>query len=262
MASKNSLNGEALNLLKQIGLNQYESRIYTALLSSGSSTAGELAELSNVPRSRVYDVLNSLEKKGFAIVQIGRPVKYVAVSLENAVNQVRSAYEEEYNKKLGFVSKLEKDLRDALSAHLEKKKKPLEMEDVVGVLRGKNSLYGHIKHLIANSEDRILKITNEQGLTNMEKHCKPAFEKAKKKGVKFRILANIPSLKSAGKISDYAEMRSHRGIEGRFLVKDGQDVVLITSPEETGLWIRSDYLANTLEKLFEHAWEKGKVLSE
>ena len=79
MASKNSLNGEALNLLKQIGLNQYESRIYSALLAGGSLTAGELAESSNVPRSRVYDVLTSLEKKGFAIVKLGKPVKYLGV---------------------------------------------------------------------------------------------------------------------------------------------------------------------------------------
>ncbi len=262
MSSKNGLNGETLNLLKQIGLNQYESKIYTALLSSGSCTARELAEFSNVPRSRVYDVLTSLEKKGFAIVQIGRPVKYLAVTVENAVNQVRGSYEEDYNKKLNFVSKLEKDLREVLSAHLDKRKKPTEMEDVVGVLKGKNNLYSHIKHMISTSEKNVFKVTNEQGIASLEKHCKGAFEKAKKRGVDFRVLANIPNAKAAGKLSDYTQLRTHKGIEGRFLIKDGQDVVLITNPEDTGLWIKSDYVAGALEKLFEHAWEKGKPLSE
>ena len=263
MASKNSLNGEVLNLLKQLGLNQYESRIYTSLLSGGSSTAGELAEFSNVPRSRVYDVLNSLEKKGFAIVQVGRPVKYVAVPLETAVSQVRNTFEEEYNKKLNFVAKLEKDLRSALTKHMETRKKPAELEDVVGVLRGKNNLFGHVKHLISDSENRIYNLTNEYGLQNLEKHCKNSIERAKKRGIDYRILANISSLKAAGTLHEHVQLRSHRGIEGRFLIKDGKEIVLVTNPQEdTGLWIKSEYLANTLEKLFEHAWEKGKVLSE
>ena len=59
-----------LNKLKQFGLNSYEAKIWTALLSRGVSTAGELSDISNVPRSRSYDVLESLEKKGFIIMKL------------------------------------------------------------------------------------------------------------------------------------------------------------------------------------------------
>jgi sugar-specific transcriptional regulator TrmB len=51
--------------LKVFGLNSYEAKIWVALLSRGVSSAGELSDISNVPRSRSYDVLESLEKKGF-----------------------------------------------------------------------------------------------------------------------------------------------------------------------------------------------------
>ena len=47
------------NKLKDFGLNTYEARLWTALLSRGVSTAGELSDISNVPRSRTYDVLES-----------------------------------------------------------------------------------------------------------------------------------------------------------------------------------------------------------
>src|SRR3989344_5387372 len=60
-------------------LNIYEVKIWTALLSKGIATAGELSDMSNVPRSRSYDVLESLEKKGFIIMKLGRPIKYLAV---------------------------------------------------------------------------------------------------------------------------------------------------------------------------------------
>ena len=43
-------------------LNIYETKVWLALLSKGISSAGEIAEISGVPRSRTYDVLESLEK--------------------------------------------------------------------------------------------------------------------------------------------------------------------------------------------------------
>ncbi len=57
-----------LNKLRQFfSLNLYEAKIWTALLSRGVSTAGELSDIGNVPRSRAYDILESLEKKGFVV---------------------------------------------------------------------------------------------------------------------------------------------------------------------------------------------------
>ena len=71
---------EFLSRLRKIfGLNLYEVRVWAALLSRGVSTAGELSDISNVPRSRTYDILESLEKKGFVILKLGKPIKFVAL---------------------------------------------------------------------------------------------------------------------------------------------------------------------------------------
>ena len=71
------------DLVKRIkeyfNLNIYETKVWIALLSRGIASAGEIASISSVPRSRTYDVLESLEKRGFAITKIGKPVKYIAV---------------------------------------------------------------------------------------------------------------------------------------------------------------------------------------
>ncbi|MEK6852558.1 MAG: helix-turn-helix domain-containing protein [Nanoarchaeota archaeon] len=49
---------EFLSQLRRIfALNLYEVRVWTALLSRGVSTAGELSDIGNVPRSRTYDIL-------------------------------------------------------------------------------------------------------------------------------------------------------------------------------------------------------------
>src|SRR3989344_5703776 len=86
---------ELLKKLKSsFNLNIYEVKIWTALLSKGVATAGELSDMSNVPRSRSYDVLESLEKKGFVIMKIGRPIKYLAVKPEEIISRVKRTIQE------------------------------------------------------------------------------------------------------------------------------------------------------------------------
>ena len=81
--------------LREFNLNSYESKIWVALLTKGSATAGNLSEFTDVPRSRCYDVLESLEKKGFIIMKIGRPIKYLAVTPEDAIERVKKQLQEE-----------------------------------------------------------------------------------------------------------------------------------------------------------------------
>src|SRR5512139_3806201 len=76
-------------LRRYFNLKLYEVKIWTALLSRGVSTAGELSDIANVPRSRSYDVLESLEKKGFVIMKIGKPIKYIAVPPKEVLERVK-----------------------------------------------------------------------------------------------------------------------------------------------------------------------------
>ncbi len=81
---------EFLSRLRKIfDLNLYEAKVWTALLSRGVSTAGELSNISDVPRSRTYDILESLEKKGFIVMKIGKPIKFVALKPEEVIERVK-----------------------------------------------------------------------------------------------------------------------------------------------------------------------------
>ena len=79
-------------------LNIYEVKIWTALLSKGVATAGELSDISNVPRSRSYDVLEGLEKKGFVIMKLGKPIRYIAVKPEERVKRLKQGVEDSSKK--------------------------------------------------------------------------------------------------------------------------------------------------------------------
>src|SRR3989339_1838404 len=81
---------EFLGRLRKIfDLNLYEVKVWTALLSRGVSTAGELSNISDVPRSRTYDILESLEKKGFIVMKVGKPIKFIALKPAEVVERVK-----------------------------------------------------------------------------------------------------------------------------------------------------------------------------
>src|SRR3989338_10608880 len=83
-----------LDALRTIGLNKYERNLWVGLLSRGASTAGELSDISNVPRSRCYDVLESLAERGFVVIQPGKPMKYVAINPKESLERVKKKIQE------------------------------------------------------------------------------------------------------------------------------------------------------------------------
>src|SRR3989344_7873120 len=98
------------DLIKRIkenfNLNIYETKVWLALISKGMASAGEIAEMSGVPRSRTYDVLESLEKQGFAIAKIGKPVKYIAVKPTVVVEKLKINAMRDAEEKISSLSGL------------------------------------------------------------------------------------------------------------------------------------------------------------
>src|SRR5208283_4459399 len=81
--------------LQEFGLTDYEIRSYTSLLEIGPATASELSEASAVPYSKIYEVLGSLEKKGWIEMEHGRPSKYYpkppSVAMEITKSQLENS---------------------------------------------------------------------------------------------------------------------------------------------------------------------------
>lgn len=84
--------GRLLELLESIGIRGYEARAYLALVEMGEASAPVIASKAGIPQPRVYEVLDSLLKKGLVEVKIGRPRTYRALPPDIALSLYARKY--------------------------------------------------------------------------------------------------------------------------------------------------------------------------
>ena len=259
------------NKFKNLGLNSYEVKIWTALLSRGVSTAGELSDIANVPRSRSYDVLESLEKKGFVVMKLGKPIKYIAVPPKEVVERVKKNvqdYAKEEVKKLTDLKNT--DVINELSTLHTQGVELVEPADLSGSLRGRHNLYNHLELTIRNAEESVTLMTTPQGFIRKMEGLKPTFEKLKKRGVKIRIAAPITkeAMAALKDVQGLVEVR-HTDSKARFCIVDGKEIIFMVLDDtevhptyDVGIWVNTPFFASALENLFELAWKNMKPASE
>ncbi|MCU0642210.1 MAG: hypothetical protein MUF61_01345 [archaeon] len=258
---------EFLSRLRKIfDLNHYEARVCTALLSRGVSTAGELSNISDVPRSRTYDILESLEKKGFIVMKIGKPIKFVALKPEEVVERVKKNLIVGAHEKSKRLEQLKGDeVLDELNSLFTNGVKFVEPSDLSGSLRGRQNVYNHLDMMVRGAEKSIVITTTADGLNRKMEVLMPVFEKAKKRGVSIKIAAPITSenYKVAKDLSKVAEVKdlSGFGLKGRFVVVDSEQLLFMLLDDKTvhpnydvGVWLSTDFFAKSIEQMFDVAW--------
>ena len=79
--------------LQRVGLTQYEAKAYLALLNTHLNTATQVSEKSDVPRTKIYTVLEALKHKGWVRVYSGVPLLFQAVEPLKVFEKVKGDLE-------------------------------------------------------------------------------------------------------------------------------------------------------------------------
>jgi len=264
---------EFLSRLRKIfDLNLYEVKVWTALLSRGVSTAGELSNISDVPRSRTYDILESLEKKGFIVMKLGKPIKFVALKPEEVIERVKKNLVVAASNKSKRLEQLKgDDVLKELTTLFTQGVKFVEPSDLSGSLRGRQNLYNHLDMMIREAETSVTIVTTADGLNRKLEVLLPSLEKAKKRNVKIRIAApiNASNQKIAKDFLKTGEVRSLEKMKARFIIIDSEQILFMLLNDENvhpnydvGVWINTEFFAQTLENLFELAWKDMKPIKK
>tara|TARA_Y100000294_G_scaffold165046_1_gene172267 strand:+ start:131 stop:883 length:753 start_codon:yes stop_codon:yes gene_type:complete len=243
---------DTLNELRQrFKLNIYEVKIWTSLLSRGIAAASELADISSVPRSRCYDVLESLEKKGFIIMKIGKPIKYIAVQPDAVVDRVKKELNDDAEEQIKIIEKLgETDIFQELELLHKTGVKKINVEDITDSVNGRTNVNRFLKDMLLRANKSATIVTTEDGLKHKLKVLKKANNHLAKKKVKVKLYTNADvntDLKNIEVLGTKHDIR-FVNIDNKeiFFVMAGKD------PEyDSGVWINSPYFVGNLNTLFE-----------
>jgi len=261
---------EFLSRLRKIfDLNLYEVKVWTALLSRGTSTAGELSNISDVPRSRTYDILESLEKKGFILMKLGKPIKFVALKPEEVVERVKKNLIKYAKERTERLENLRNDeVLEELNSLFTKGVKFVEPSDLSGSIRGRQNLYNHLDMMIRGAEKTITIVTTREGLNRKFEAIMPTLDKCKKRGVKIRIAAPVDNsnLKIAKEFKKVAEVKDIEGrMKARFVIVDSNQLMFMLLDDEkfhpnydVGIWINTEFFSQALEQMFDIMWGELK----
>ncbi len=249
---------ELVNKLKDyFDLNVYETKVWLALLSKGIAAAGEVADISGVPRSRAYDVLESLEKKGFALVKLGKPVKYIGVKPATVVEKLKNNVKKEAEERIVTFSTIGETKEFSQLEELYKTGlNPVAREDLSSSLKGKSNISAQIRESIQNARKEVIVCTTASEISSKFKLFSQTFGNLQKADIKIK-LALSGDEKTISELSKKLNIKIKKvQLDAKFFIIDRTEVLFYVSKgadEDIAIWLNSPFFSEAFAAMFEKA---------
>jgi HTH-type transcriptional regulator, sugar sensing transcriptional regulator len=134
---------DVVGQLVRLGFTTYQARVYSSLVALGVGSVSEIYRRSKVPRTKVYESLDDLVRRGAVELQAGRPALYRAVRPKSLVARLV----EDYTDSAKEVSRtLEEDFQEARSAE----------HDLAWTVKGDQAIRRKLVGLITSAKRELL----------------------------------------------------------------------------------------------------------
>lgn len=205
--------------LQILGLTEWESRAYLALLKASPATGYGIAKLSGVPRAKVYEVLASLERKRAVEVARGEPLQYRPVPPSELIARARA----DTTQRLDMAEKA----IAAYTAHTD-------VSAAIWDIQGREQIFARARHLVAGANRRIMMEIWETDASEIVDELAAAAQR----GVEIIVVAyGDPRYPFAQVYPHPLTDEVTRGLGGRWLVLsvDDQEVIagIVSSAERS-----------------------------
>ena len=255
--------GTVRKLMHSLDLTEYETRAYLSLLEYGPLVVSKVTGVSGIPRPKCYDVLKSLQSKGFVSRILSKPMKYqalpVGVAFSSRLLQIRKELERREEETKELKGEIEKSL----------KKRVKGRESRVMFFENARSIVSSMVTDAANAKKEILIAISRSPVAHRWTEYFEEYRKSLDKGVHFKFL--VPSknhfmseVLKVGEIKKYIEggqfeVKNTHIIDQPFVVIDGGiTYIYLTDPlrREFVLAIRIDdeIFAKHMRSIFELLW--------
>jgi sugar-specific transcriptional regulator TrmB len=254
--------------LTDFGLTEYEARVYLALLERPGARAATLARQAQVPRTRVYDVLKGLLRRGFVSRNSGKRLIYRPVPPAQAVEGLVA---EEKARRLRQDSSIVQ-LTEALKKIYASAESTAGPEEFVEIIKNPQQIMARANKLCVRAETQVLSFSKPPYVMGPPSEGDPeevydATVEALKRGVSFRAVYEVPG-DGDPVLMQVAEHCAGQGEEVRLasyvpmkmIVGDRREVIIALEDPATAeatvttLVIEHRALAEACEILFEKVW--------
>ena len=249
------MDNSLVNVLGQLGLTEYEAKILATLFELRETQAPEISRNAQVPKTRVYDVLDRLTKKGLLIEIFGRPKKYRCIEPADALDEL-------VRQKRTELSGLEQqigELKTKLSAPPKENEEPSEK---VMKVKDKTDFWKILGQEISGAKNEIIAFSPHQQL---DPSVQEAFKQALNHNVKVKMLHQGASSESTRLLSkNGAQVAQHEHGLHAYLIDQQKVVMGLTDFNQTrgeyhfSIWNHHAPLANALRTHFDTCWNNAK----
>ncbi|MDI5965290.1 helix-turn-helix domain-containing protein [Streptomyces sp. SL13] len=261
---------QSVGQLVALGLARYEARVYLALIRRESYTAAEAAREADVPRQRIYDVLDALVRRRLAVAHPGRVATFSAADPELALARLMS----EQREALERMERISTGLAGALLPVWSEGRSQSDPLDYIEVLRDPKAIaerfadiQEHVRYelLSFNKPPFVTPTVNTEGITAVHRLCRAQGEA--------RAIYTYDVLDDPD-ITDNVQQFGQAGEQARFVqdlplkfVIADASLVLCDMPDPvagtgatTALFIEHPALAGCLRLAFQAVWSRSSTL--
>jgi sugar-specific transcriptional regulator TrmB len=245
-----NISEEAKNALKEAGLTEYETRAYLYLLQVGVTTASQISNETEIPYSKIYEVLNSLERKGWVEAQTNRPRQYYPKSPSEALDATRLRLEN-----------MMKSWRNSIIEELQPlyEKREIREKPDVWILRGEFDALAKLKGLIGNARTELMFAVPPltESLLNA---ILPLLDNLVGANVRIQIMISKDLKLDTETLSRICEVRRRDSMFGGGVIADSKEALLILGEKKPSLIIWSDHsgLVKFAKDYFQYLWNTAK----
>ena len=244
--------------LVRLGMSASEIRAYSALLRAAKPTAAELSQEAGVPHSKIYDVLGSLEAKGWVGSSDSRPNRYFAKSPGTGLETTRQSREADF----------ERDRSTILNelTPIYERGDSTEKPDIL-VLSGP-AIEAKMLEVADSCRSEVMIAVPEAG-RRLVPLALPRLRALHDRGVRIMVLAptgiDEATLRHLSRVS--TTVRVKEGLFGGGIIADGRYVMILLGPERAdaeasdtvAIWADHAGLARFAGKYFEYLFEGSRA---
>jgi len=274
---------ELIQKLKSLGFNEYESKIFVALIKGHNMSVPDIAKSAKIRRTDVYDIMKSFVEKGYCNeIETNRILMYEMIDPDVILDKLELKAQKENEKHISNLKDTFKELKPLYGSEKNDNNKSLNIE----LIRGYN-LHRVEKffNLIKNAKKEILL------MIRMEIHISEEIDETAAKFIKnggviksvyevndnFKIkkngrwveCTNEDLKKVFSKFEKYGEqLRLSKSKVPNLAIFDRETVFLnvvdktMKKNNEADIIFRNKDFAETMVETFDRAWEKSFTLKE